>query len=80
VKEKTSAPALTAFDDDMDFLDDDESLLIKNGSPPPTGKDINMVFMLPVKFKGDEEEVARFLSMRGTLVAPWFQSPYCVLQ
>jgi hypothetical protein len=29
VKEKTSAPALTASDDDMDLLDDDESLLVK---------------------------------------------------
>jgi hypothetical protein len=30
VKEKTSAPALIAFDNDMDLLDDDESPLIKD--------------------------------------------------
>jgi hypothetical protein len=45
VKEKTSTPVLTAFDDDMDLLNDDESLLIKDGSLPPTDSDINMVVM-----------------------------------
>jgi hypothetical protein len=49
VKEKTSTPALTASDDDMDLLNDDKSQLIKDGSPPPTSTDINMVFMLPVE-------------------------------
>jgi hypothetical protein len=43
--------------DDMDLLDDDEFPLIKEGSPPPTGMDTNMVFMLPSEFKGAEEEV-----------------------
>jgi hypothetical protein len=33
VKKKTSTPALTASDDDMDLLDDDESPLIKDRSP-----------------------------------------------
>jgi hypothetical protein len=33
-------------DDDMDLLDDDESPLIKDGSPPLTGMNINMVFTL----------------------------------
>jgi hypothetical protein len=58
VKEKASTLALTASDDDMDLLDDDESLLIKDGSPPLTGMDINMVFMLPNEFRGALEEVA----------------------
>jgi hypothetical protein len=43
----------------MDLLDDDESPLIKNGSPPPIGMGINMVFMLSAEFRGDEEEVAQ---------------------
>jgi hypothetical protein len=51
VKEKTSMPALTASDDNMDLLDNDESPLIKDGSPPSTGMDINMVFTLPAKFQ-----------------------------
>jgi hypothetical protein len=59
VKEKTSTPALTASDDDMDLLDDDESLLIKDGSPPPTSMDIKMVFTLLVEFRVVEEEVAQ---------------------
>jgi hypothetical protein len=33
--------------------------LIKDRSPPPTGMDINMVFMLLVEFKVIEEEVAQ---------------------
>jgi hypothetical protein len=45
--------------DDMDLLDDDEFPLIKEGSPPPTDMDTNMVFMLPSEFKGAEEEVAQ---------------------
>jgi hypothetical protein len=36
VKEKTSTPALTTYDNDMDLLDDDESPLVKDGSPPLT--------------------------------------------
>jgi hypothetical protein len=58
VKEKASTPTLMAFDDDMDLLDSDESPLIKDGSPPPTGMDINMVFTLPAEFRVAEEEVA----------------------
>jgi hypothetical protein len=59
VKEKTDVPAPTTSDDDMDLLDDDESLLIKDGSLPPTDMDINMVFTLLTEFKGVEEEVAQ---------------------
>jgi hypothetical protein len=59
VKEKVDAPAPTTSDDDMNQLDDDEAVLIKNGSPPPTGMDINMVFTLPAEFRGIEEEVAQ---------------------
>jgi hypothetical protein len=58
VKEKTSAPALTASNDDMDLLDDGESPLIKDRTSPPTSIDINMVFMLSSEFRGDNEEVA----------------------
>jgi hypothetical protein len=57
VKEKTDIPAPTTSDDDMDLLDDDESPLIKDGSPPPTGVEINMVFTLPAEFRSVEEEV-----------------------
>jgi hypothetical protein len=57
VKEKTSVPAVTAFNNDMELLDDDESPLIKDGSLPPTGMDINMVFTLSAEFRGAEEEV-----------------------
>jgi hypothetical protein len=59
VKEKASTPALTASDDDMDLLDDDESSLIKDRSLPPTGMDINMVFTLPVEFRVAGEEVTQ---------------------
>jgi hypothetical protein len=59
VKEKADAPTPTTSDNDMDLLDDDEAPLIKDGSPPPTGMDINMVFMLPAEFRGVEEEVAQ---------------------
>jgi hypothetical protein len=52
VMEKASTPALTASDGDIDLLDDDESPLIKNGSPPPTGMNINMVFILSAEFRG----------------------------
>jgi hypothetical protein len=59
VKEKTNTPTLMTSDDDMDLLDDGESPLIKGRSLPPTDLNINMVFMLPVEFKGAEEEVAQ---------------------
>jgi hypothetical protein len=59
MKVKVNAPAPTTFDDGMDLLDDDEALLIKDGSLPPTGMDINMVFTLPAEFRGVEEEVAQ---------------------
>jgi hypothetical protein len=58
VKAKANTPALTPSDDDMDLLDDDESPLIKDESPPPTGMDINMVFTLPAEFRGAKGEVA----------------------
>jgi hypothetical protein len=57
VKEKVDTLALTTFDDDMDLLDDDETPLIKDGSPPPIDMDINMVFTLPAEFRVVEEEV-----------------------
>jgi hypothetical protein len=59
VKEKTSTRALTPYDDDMDLLDDNESLLIKVGSLPLTDMDINIVFTLPTEFRGIEEEIAQ---------------------
>jgi hypothetical protein len=59
LKEKANTPAPTTSDDDMDLLDDDEPPFIKDGSPPPTDMDINMVFMLPAGFRGVEEEVAQ---------------------
>jgi hypothetical protein len=58
VKEKANTFALMAFDDDIDLLDDDESPLIKDESPPPTDMDINMVFTLLAEFRDAEEEVA----------------------
>jgi hypothetical protein len=59
VKEKVDTPAPTTSDDNMDVLDDNEASLIKDGSSPPTGMDINMVFTLAVEFRGAEEEVAQ---------------------
>jgi hypothetical protein len=58
VKEKVAVLLLATSDDDMDLLDDDEAPLIKDGSPLPTGMDINM-FTLPAEFRGVEEEVAQ---------------------
>jgi hypothetical protein len=55
VKEKTSTPTLMASDDDMDLLDDDEVPLIKDGSPPLVGMNINVVSTLPAEFWGVEE-------------------------
>jgi hypothetical protein len=59
VKEKVKILTPTTSDADMDLLNNDQSLLIKDGSPPPTSMDINMVFTLPAEFKGVEEEVAQ---------------------
>jgi hypothetical protein len=59
VKEKVAAPALMTSDDDMDLLYNEESPLIKDGSLPPTNIDINMVFTLPAKFRGAEEEATQ---------------------
>jgi hypothetical protein len=59
VKEKASTPTPTASDDDMDLLVNNESPLIKDGSLPRIGMDINIVFTLPTEFKGAEEEVTQ---------------------
>jgi hypothetical protein len=59
VKEKTSVPALTASNNDMDLMNDDESPLVKDGSLPPTSMDINLVVTLPAEFRGAEEEVSQ---------------------
>jgi hypothetical protein len=68
VKEKANTPAPTTSDDDMDLLDDDEAPLIKDGSPPPTRMDINMVFTLLAEFRGAEEEEAQMcLSPKDTM-------------
>jgi hypothetical protein len=59
VKEKADIPTPMTSDGNMDLLDNDESPVIKNGSPPPIGMDINMVFTLPAEFRSAEEEVAQ---------------------
>jgi hypothetical protein len=59
VKEKIDTPVLMTSGDDLDLLDDDEAPLIKDGSPPPPGIDINMVFTLLAELRGIEEEVAQ---------------------
>jgi hypothetical protein len=59
VKEKADTPAPMTSDEDMNLLDDDESLLIKDRSPPLTSMDINMVFTLPAEFRGIKEEVTQ---------------------
>jgi hypothetical protein len=59
VKEKANTPTPTTSNDDIDLLDYDEAPLIKDGSPPPTSRDINMVFTLLAEFRGAEEEVAQ---------------------
>jgi hypothetical protein len=61
VKEKVDIPAPTTSDDNMDLLDD-ESPLIKNGSPSSIGMDINMVFTLSAEFRGAEEVAQMCLS------------------
>jgi hypothetical protein len=68
VKDKVDTPAPTTSDDDMDLLDDDEAPLIKDGSPPPTGMDINMVFTVPAEFRDMEEEVTQMcLSLKEVM-------------
>jgi hypothetical protein len=59
VKEKVVVPEPMTSDDDMDLLDDDGAPLIKDGSPPLTDVDINMVFTLPAEFMGIEDDVAQ---------------------
>jgi hypothetical protein len=59
VKEKVDTPTPMTSDNDMDLLDNDGALLIKDGSPPQTGMDINMVFTLSTELRGIEEEVAQ---------------------
>jgi hypothetical protein len=59
VKEKVDTPTPTTSNDDMDLLDDDEAPLIRDGSPPPTSMDINMVFTPPAEFRGMEEEATQ---------------------
>jgi hypothetical protein len=58
VKDKSSVSMLTTSNDDMDLLDDEESPLIKYGSPPLASMDVNMVFTLPVMFRAVNEEIA----------------------
>jgi hypothetical protein len=55
VKEKADIPAPMTSDDDMDLLDDNESPLIKDGSAPPIGMDINLVFTLSTEVRGAKE-------------------------
>jgi hypothetical protein len=59
LKEKTSMSTLIDSNDNMDLLDDDESPLIKDRSSPLTGMDFNMVFTLPLEFRGVNEEIAQ---------------------
>jgi hypothetical protein len=59
VTEKANTHAPMTFNDDMYLLDDDEAPLIKDGSPPPTSMDIEMVFSLSAEFKGAKEEVVQ---------------------
>jgi hypothetical protein len=59
VKKNVDAPAPITSNDDMDLLDDVKAPLIKDGSPPSTSMNINMVFTLPAEFKDVEEEVAQ---------------------
>jgi hypothetical protein len=52
-------PTLIVSNDDLDLLGDDESPLIKDGSPLPISMDINMVFTLSDESRGVEEEIAQ---------------------
>jgi hypothetical protein len=67
VKEKVDTPTPTTSNDDMDLLDDDEAPLIKDGSPPPIGMDINMVFTLLAEFRGIEEVTQMCLSPKEVM-------------
>jgi hypothetical protein len=58
-KGEASTTVLTSSSNNMDLLNDDESLLIKDGYPPPTDMDMNMVFMLSAEFRGIKEEVTQ---------------------
>jgi hypothetical protein len=49
VRKVANTPTPMTSDDDMDLLDDDEASLIKDGSPPPTSMDVNMVLTLPTE-------------------------------
>jgi hypothetical protein len=53
VKDKANTPALTGSDNDMDLLNNNESLLIKDGSPPPI--DMDMAYMMSSEFRDAEE-------------------------
>jgi hypothetical protein len=57
-KEKINVPTITTSDDDINLLDDGESLLIKDESLPSASMDVNIVFMLSAEFRGVEEEIA----------------------
>jgi hypothetical protein len=59
LKEKANTHAPMTSDVAMDLLDDIESPLIKEGSPPPIDMDINMVFMLSAEFGGAEVEIVQ---------------------
>jgi hypothetical protein len=72
VKEMVDTPIPTTSDFDMDLLDNDEAPLIKDGSSPSTGMDINMVFTLPAEFRGVE---GRSLKCVSDLRRPCLRSP-----
>jgi hypothetical protein len=59
VKGKANTPVPTTSNNDMDLLDDDEASLIKDGSPPLTSMDINMVLTLSAEFRDTEEVVTQ---------------------
>jgi hypothetical protein len=59
VKEKSGMSMHTTSNDDMDLLDNEESPLIKDGSPPLASMDVNMVFTLLVMFRGVYDEIAQ---------------------
>ena len=50
-------PIVTSSDDEDDMQGD--SLILRDGTPPHDNMDINMVFVLPSKFKAINEEVAQ---------------------
>jgi hypothetical protein len=57
-KEKINVATITTSDDDINLLDDGESLLINDESLSSASMDVNIVFMLPAEFRGVEEEIA----------------------